>query len=310
MRRIAVTGATSMLGIALIEECIKKNIEVLAIVKPNSANLARLPQTEFINIVESELDDLKNIRMPEKGYDVFYHFGWTGTSKEKRNDAEEQNKNIKYTLDAVRLGRKIGCHTFIGAGSQAEYGRVDGIISPNTPVNPDNAYGIAKYAAGKLSGILCKEIGLKYIWTRIFSVYGIHDKHNTMIMYGIKEFLKERKPSFTKCEQMWDYLYSEDAGRAFYLIGEKGKDQSVYCIGSGVTRPLLDYVNTIRDAINKELPIGIGDYPYASNQVMNICADITNLKKDTGFESQYDFEEGIEKTISWIKNVIIRSTYQ
>ena len=33
MKKIAVTGATSMIGIALIEECVKKNIEVLAIVR-------------------------------------------------------------------------------------------------------------------------------------------------------------------------------------------------------------------------------------------------------------------------------------
>lgn len=33
MKKIVITGATSMIGIALIEQCIKKNIEVLAIVR-------------------------------------------------------------------------------------------------------------------------------------------------------------------------------------------------------------------------------------------------------------------------------------
>lgn len=33
MKKIAVTGATSMIGIALIEECDQKNIEVSAIVR-------------------------------------------------------------------------------------------------------------------------------------------------------------------------------------------------------------------------------------------------------------------------------------
>lgn len=303
MKKIAITGATSMLGVALIEECIKNNIEVLAIVKPNSTNLFRIPESKLIKVVENELDDFESFRISEIAYEVFYHFGWAGTSKAERNDVDEQNKNIKCTLDAVRLAKKMGCHTFIGAGSQAEYGRVSGIISPATPVNPDSPYGIAKYAAGKLSRILCKEIGLKHAWARVFSVYGINDNNNTMIMYGIRELLKGQRPSFTKCEQMWDYLYSEDAGRAFYLIGERGKDESVYCIGSGIANPLFEYVNIIRDCIDKDLALGIGDYPYAPNQVMSLCADTTSLKKDTGFEPQYSFKEGIKRTISWMKEI-------
>ena len=36
-----------------------------------------------------------------------------------------QNKNVEYTLDAVYLAKRFGCDTFIGAGSQAEYGIVN-----------------------------------------------------------------------------------------------------------------------------------------------------------------------------------------
>jgi len=41
MKKIAVTGATSMIGIALIEECVKKNIEVSAIVRKKTKNINR-----------------------------------------------------------------------------------------------------------------------------------------------------------------------------------------------------------------------------------------------------------------------------
>ena len=48
MKKIAVTGATSMIGIALIEECVKKNIEVLAIVRKKTKNINRLPVSKNI----------------------------------------------------------------------------------------------------------------------------------------------------------------------------------------------------------------------------------------------------------------------
>lgn len=304
MKRIVLTGATSMLGVALIQECIKNKTEVFALLRPDSKKISRLPISNLIHIIPSELKHLENLKVENRGYDAFYHFGWTGTDKESRNDPDEQMMNIKYTLDAVRLAKRMGCCAFIGAGSQAEYGRVSDIISPSTAVNPDNSYGIAKYAAGQLSSILCKELGMKHIWTRIFSIYGLYDNEATMVMYSINQLIKEEKPFFTKSEQVWDYLYSEDAARAFYLIGVSGRDQSLYCIGSGKARPLIEYIKIIRDCIDERLQLGIGDIAYSPNQVMHLCADISNLVEDTGFYPEIDFREGIKRTISWVKEGI------
>ena len=122
MKKIVVTGATSMIGIALIEECIKKNIEVLAIVRKKSKNINRLPVSKNIHILECDLEDLCNMQVNNKGYDVFYHLAWTNTIKNERCDPQKQLENIKYTVDAVELAYRMGCTKFIGAGSQAEYG--------------------------------------------------------------------------------------------------------------------------------------------------------------------------------------------
>lgn len=301
MKRVVVTGATSMLGIALIEECVCNGIEVLAIVRRESSNLLRIPNSNSIKLIECNLNEFKELNGITEEYDVFYHFAWDYTSKEKRDNARCQDYNIEYTLDAVELAKKLGCHTFVGAGSQAEYGRVSNIITPSTSTNPENAYGIAKYAAGRLSGLLCRDLGIKHIWTRIFSVYGKYDNEGTMIRYAIEELLKGVKPSFTKSEQLWDYLYSKDAGRAFYLIGQYGSDKSVYCLGSGTVRTLEEYIKIINQMVNPNLTVGIGEKEYAYNQVMHLCADISSLTFDTGFKPIYKFEEGIAETIQWLK---------
>ena len=78
---------------------------------------------------------------------------------------------------------------------------------------------------------------MEWIWPRIFSVYGIYEKETTMIASGLRKMLKGEKTEFTPAEQRWDYLYSKDAGRAYYLIGEKGRDGAVYCVGSGQAHP-------------------------------------------------------------------------
>ena len=305
MKRVIVSGATSMLGVSLIKECIANKTEVVALVRPNSANFNRLPDSKYITIIECNLRALSDLEVDEaKGFDVFYHFGWEGTSKSDRENTLIQFQNIGYTLDAVNLTNRIGCKRFVGAGSQAEYGRVnEKVISPSSATNPEIAYGVAKLSAGKLSALLAQQLGVEHIWTRVFSVYGPHDNANTMIMSALDKMLRHQPTQFTKCEQTWDYLYTDDAARAFYLIGSKGKPQSVYCLGSGQTKVLSEYIKVIQDKTATPLSSGIGEIPYSNNQVMNLCADISSLTSDVGFSPSIDFESGISQMIDWYKTV-------
>ena len=55
------------------------------------------------------------------------------------------------------------------------------------------------------------------------------------------------------------------------------------------------------ESIDRTIQIGFGDIPYSPNQVMYLCADIEDLKADTGFEPQYTFEKGIVETIQWCR---------
>jgi nucleoside-diphosphate-sugar epimerase len=234
--------------------------------------------------------------------DVFYHFSWDGTFGESRNDLYTQNFNVKCALDAVKAAQEMGCNTFIGAGSQAEYGRFEGKLNASTPAFPENGYGIAKLCAGQMTRLECEKRGLRHIWTRVLSVYGPYDGSATMVMSTIGKLLRGEKPSCTAGEQMWDFLYTGDAGRAFYLLGESGIAGKTYCIGSGNARPLREYIEKIRDAVNLQAQIGFGDVPYSEKQVMYLCADISDLTADTGFLPEYTFEQGIRETVDWVKS--------
>ena len=302
MKRIVVTGATSMIGVALIEECLRHDIEIYAVVRSSSGKAGRLPLSEKIHLTDCSLEDLSDLpgRVPG-GCDTFYHIAWGNTGEARNKSTELQSRNIFYTLQAVRAAAELGCRRFIGAGSQAEYGPMDvEKISPDSPVNPSTPYGASKLAAGHLAGMLCRELGMECIWPRIFSVYGKYEKETTMVASGLRKMLAGEPTEFTPAMQRWDYLYSRDAGRAFYLIGEKGKGGSVYCVGSGQARPLKEYIEEMAALTGAGKP-GIGAKPYPPGAVMNLCADIGTLTGDTGFIPEYTFEQGIRETIEWIK---------
>lgn len=302
MKRIVVTGATSMIGGALIEECMKHDTEVYAVVRASSGKQSRLPSCPKLHLVDCDLENLHCLpeKIPEK-CDTFYHIAWGNTGESRNKSTELQSRNIFYTLQAVRAAEALGCGRFIGAGSQAEYGPMDvDKISPDSPVNPTTPYGASKLAAGQLARMLCRELGMECIWPRIFSVYGIYEKETTMIASGLRRMLAGESTEFTPGMQRWDYLYSKDAGRAYYLIGEKGRNGAVYCVGSGQARPLKEYIEEMARLTNAKEP-GIGAKPYPPGAVMNLCADTESLTEDTGFVPEYTFEQGIRETIAWLK---------
>lgn len=302
MKTVVITGPTGAIGTALVENLIEKGIRVYAVVRKDSSRFGRIPVSPLVIPVFlglHELSELEN-QIPVN-CDVFYHFAWAGTIGDERNDVYLQNQNVKYTLDAVRAAARLGCKRFVGAGSQAEYGRTEGLLSPDTPAFPENGYGMAKLCAGQMSRLLCEQLGLQHVWGRILSVYGPRDGAKTMIMSAIDAFLQNQCPAFTAGEQLWDYLYSKDAAQAMYLLGEKGRDKRVYCLGSGHARPLAEYITILRNSIDPNLKMRLGAIPYGPKQVMQLCADTETLREDTGFEPEYSFEEGIKETIAWYR---------
>ena len=294
MINILLTGATGMIGSAIVHEALKFDFEITCLVRKDSSRICNVPMNERVHIVNCDITDYASLELGGK-YDVFMHLAWEKTSVGGRDDVDCQLKNVQYTLDAVRLAARCGCKVFIGAGSQAEYGVKSEPLTCDMPVNPESGYGIAKFAAGKFAGMLCKQLGIRFNWLRILSVYGTNDGPNTLISYVTRELKAGRSPELTKCEQTWDYLHCDDAARAFFAVAEKGVDGKAYPLGSGRGRPLSEYVTAIRDAVNPAIKLEFGKKMYYPHQPMYLVADVSELEKDTGWKAEIRFKENIRK---------------
>ncbi|WP_283170081.1 NAD-dependent epimerase/dehydratase family protein [Curtanaerobium respiraculi] len=299
LARCVVTGATGMLGCALVRLLAYEGIEVYALARPGSPRMPRFARMQGVHVVECDISHLDGAVADIPGRcDAFFHLAWEGTERAERDDAAVQVRNIGYTLDAVELAAALGCTVFVGAGSQAEYGRVEGRLGPSTPTHPETAYGIAKLAAGQISRVRAAALGLRHEWARIASVYGPGDRPSTMVMSVLRALRDGRRPQLTACEQRWDYLYCDDAARALELVAARGRDQAIYCVGSGVVRVLKDVVRELRDMVDPGLELGIGEIPYAPDQVMHLEVDISSLVEDTGFSPRVSLAEGMARTIA------------
>ncbi len=302
IRKALITGPTGVVGTALVDELIDNGIEVFCVCHRGSRRIGNIRKDKFVHIVECDADELLKLPNLVKGpIDAFYHLAWAGgTYGKSRDDMEGNAQNIKYTIDALKAAKELGCKVFVGAGSQSEYGNSNEVRSSSTLPNPESMYAASKLSSMYIGRLFAKQLGIRFCWCRIFSVFGLNDGEQTMIMSTIRKMLAGEECDFTKGEQLWDYIYSKDCAQALRLIAEKGEDQGIYNIASGDTRHLYEYITSLHELVNPDSKINIGAIPYYEHQAMNLTADIAPLLA-CGFKPKYTFEDGIKELLDAIK---------
>ncbi len=291
--RAIVTGATGMVGVAIVKHLIQNNYEVIAIVRPNSKNISRLPNSSNVQIVECELDNLSGLI--KINADIFYHIAWDGVYGERRDNPLVQKNNIDMTFNAIDLAFRAGCKKFVFAGSQAELGKQTCKIGCNNLANPTMNYGYAKLLCNSLGKRYAQSLGMQYNSGRILSTYGENDTTTTLISSLIRKLTKNETIQLSDCLHIWDYINVVDVARAFLAIGENGINGKIYPIGSGEEKQLKSYTEIILKKIGKGKII-YGN-PVAKDAINYLCADISELTNDTGFIPQITFEEGINQLL-------------
>jgi nucleoside-diphosphate-sugar epimerase len=248
------------------------------------------------------MQDIESMRAlwPVEPFDVAFHLAWSGVTGESRNLPSQITDNVVQSLLLWEALRQHGCKAFVGLGSQAEYGPHSGMLTEATPVHPQTAYGVAKLTLGMQLQEACMRTGMRFLWFRLLSAYGPADDEKHMVPSLVQALMEGKRPALTAGEQMWDYLYVQDAAEALCLAAESAAE-GTFNLGSGHAVRLRDFVSAVRDCIDPALPIGFGDVPYRPDQVMHLQADITRLSRATGWHPETSMQEGIQQTVAWYK---------
>ena len=303
--KVVVTGATSFIGKYLVKALLDKDYVVYVVVRDISK----------LDIVHSNLHivicDFKDFNtLADKiiaPVDIFYHLAWDGTRGLERNNAKKQQMNVVATMEAMKACIKLNCQTFIGIGSQAEYGCYEGSITENCPTKPETEYGKAKLEVYERGCKLFPQYNVKFIWARVFSIYGVGDYEGSLIMSVIKKMLSDEMVKLTTCNQNWDYLHVYDATRA--LIALISAPAGVYNIANGESHALYEFVLKIKGKLNSDSELVFGAIPYNTTGVVSLKPNVDKLKNATGWKPIVDFEMGIGEIIKeqgqekWQKSV-------
>lgn len=294
MKSIIITGATSFLGRNVLCELVKHDYKIYAFVREDSADLWRLPKHNRIEYIYGSLDELKVVLHYVKEADYFFHFAWDGKGYEGRQSEEKQNKNIIYSMNALKLAKLLGCRQFVFSGSQAEYGCCREMITEETEANPISAYGKAKLEFSTQAMQYCMHTDMQFIHLRIFSVYGPDDRTGTLVDTCVRNFNDGKLAELGPCTQSWNFLYIKDFVSAMMCLIEKGCKTGVYNLASEDTRVLSEFVLEIYKLSNQTGEYRFGkesDNPEGSPELQ---PSINKIKDAIGWYPRYCFADGIK----------------
>lgn len=299
--RVFLTGASGFVGAFLLRHLLRTGDDEVAVLLREPATAWRIKDiVSGTRVIQGDLSSFGDIERQLKDFrpNAFVHSAWDGVAGKDRN-ALTQWRNVSATLELVEMASRLGVQHWIGLGSQAEYGPCQNRIDETTPTKPTTLYGVSKLAAGTLSECMCKELGIRYAWLRLFSSFGPSDNPDWLIPYLVQSLLAGKSPSLTKAEQLWDYIYVEDAAAAIHAVLGAKDATGIFNLGSGRALRLRTMIEKIRDLVAPGAPLGFGEEPYRPDQVMHLEADISRLTHLTGWRPTMDFDMAIEKTLAW-----------
>ncbi len=305
MKKAIVTGANGFVGSNVCKKLCENGVEVTAVIKDENENIDNIKSLSKLSVVFCDLDSIESLTEKISGadYDVFYHFAWVGSAGPLRCDEEIQLKNALWTAKALRTACKLGCKKFVNAGSIMEKETYTAVYTQDSTPGLPYIYGAGKLAARAICKPIANSLDIDLCWAVITNAYGAGEFSPRFVNSTIRKIIAGEPLQFTAATQNYDFIYIDDVASAFYAIGEHGKPNREYTIGSGNARPLKEFIIEMQQALAPEAVPVFGDIPFTGVNMPLSAFDTTAIKDDCGFTPSISFAEGTKLTMDWIKSV-------
>ena len=302
MNGVLITGITGFLGSHIAEKIVKdKNYNVFGLKRKNS-DIWRCEAFKD-KVVWIDIDDEKfKSKILKCKIDTIIHGAWIGVEARERDDWDLQYQNLYLLTTILQIAKELSLKKFIFLGSQAEYGKIEGIVNEEQECNVLNAYGSVKLTCLELLRTFSICNNITWIWLRVFSVFGEKENKTWLIPSLIIKMKCEYQMDFTSGFQKYSYLYVKDFGSIIEKIIFLPVVSGIYNVSSDNVVSIRSLIEHIRDKVNPDFKLNFGALEYRKNQSMYIQGSISKLKSQIGNIQFTDFYDAIQSTINYYKN--------
>ena len=289
MKKILITGATGFIGNYLIHE-LTKNHKIIGISKKKIKSSK--------NFISSSADITKsNLKIKNQFTDIIHMAAYSDVNYCNLNPTKCYELNVKSTQKMLEIARKNDSN-FIFLSSSHVYGNpIKQPIVEDSVCNPSTHYASSK----KMSEILCetyaKTYGLNIQVARLFSVYGPKSPKSNLVFNIIDQIINNSKIILGNTYPKRDFIFISDVIVGLTkILNSKKKGFQVYNLGSGKSMSVENIVKNCLTVSNKKLKIISSKEKRRKNEIINIQANISKMKKEFDWKTEISLKKGLEIT--------------
>jgi len=232
--------------------------------------------------------------LPNENFDYVFHLAAQPRVEfSVHHPSYTLKQNVLVTSTLLEWAKDHRVKRVIFSSSSAVNGNGDGV--------PTSPYGLHKLMSEMECRLFSSLYGLDTVCLRYFNAYSedqdFGGAYSTAICAWM-EMIRQGKPLRMDGdgEQTRDLVHVKDIVLANILAMQSSNDfgGKTYNVGSGSSVSM----NYIRDFINSRHNVEWNNAPARLGDVKHTLADISEIKKDLGFEPQVSIEEGLKKCFS------------
>lgn len=299
-----VTGGCGFIGSHLVDWLLKNNFETLVLDNFSSGrpeNLAHQKDNNKLTIVKLDIAD-ENSGMERYFSDVDYVFHLASLADivpSIKNPDEYFHSNVVGTMKVLQASRQsTKLKKLVYAASASCYGIPDEFpTKEQADIRVEYPYALTKRLGEEMVLHWGKVYDLPVNSTRFFNAFGPRSRTSGTYgaVFGVFLAQKLANKPFTVVgdgEQTRDFTYVSDIVSGIWAAAETEHNNEIMNIGSGGTYSINHLVSLLGGEVNY--------IPKRPGEPDCTFADISKIKKLTGWQPQVSFEEGVNKMLQHI----------
>jgi UDP-glucose 4-epimerase len=304
-----ITGGAGFIGTNIAREALRRGRSVRILDNFSTGHRANLHDIRNdIEVVEGDFRSYHIVRRAMEGIEVVFHQGALPSVPRSITDPITSNEvNVQGTLNILHAALDAGCRRVLFASSSSIYGDAPQTVkSEDLHVDPLSPYAVSKLAGEKYMQVFHRIYGLETVALRYFNVFGPFQDpdspYSAVIPLFIRAFFDGRQPVINgDGEQSRDFTYISNVVHANFLAAEApdapGLMFNIACGDSITVNSLAEQIASITCRTDIHPIHG----PSRPGDVQHSRADISLAGRILGYSPITSFEEGLEKTISFMR---------